>query len=127
MFVTHQPCAACAKTMKSYGIGYKYRDMSPRNPSIPTETKEIPTELWTKLHTLGIIDTLGTRDTHIGKSNYSTQLIQPWTIWLAYPELTSWDHDIIKRILRTKEGDDRSLDYEKIKHICDERLRQLSL
>ena len=52
-------------------------------------------------------------------------LYQPWTIWLAYPDLTSWDHDIIKRILRTKKGEPREWDYEKIIHDCEERLRQL--
>lgn len=59
-------------------------------------------------------------------------LIQPWTIWLAYPQLTFWDHDIIKRILRTKkeptltETQSRIKDYRKIIHICEERLRQLN-
>jgi hypothetical protein len=45
---------------------------------------------------------------------------------LDYPELTSWDDDIIKRVLRTKEGTSREEDYEKIIHDCEERLRQLS-
>ena len=65
------------------------------------------------------------RSFNIGKSNYSKHLIQPWTIWLDYPELTSWDHDIIKRVLRTKEGEPRETDYEKIIHDCQERLRQI--
>lgn len=65
------------------------------------------------------------RNTNAGKSNYSTKLLQPWSIWLDNPELTPWDMDIIKRVIRTKETDDRSLDYEKIAHICQERLRQL--
>ena len=67
------------------------------------------------------------RNTNAGKSNYSSKLLQPWSIWLDNPELTSWDHDIIKRVLRTKESDDRSLDYKKIAHICQERLRQLNI
>lgn len=66
------------------------------------------------------------RDYNVGDSNYSEHLLQPWSIWLDYPELTEFDKDIIKRTLRTKKTDSRRLDYEKIKHICDERLRQLS-
>ena len=59
-------------------------------------------------------------------------MIQPWTIWLDYPNLTSFDHDIIKRILREKEEpgstkiDSRIKDYKKIIHIAKERIRQLS-
>lgn len=53
--------------------------------------------------------------------------LQSWTIWLDYPELTAWDDDIIKRILRKKQGDSRKLDYEKIIHICNERIRQINL
>lgn len=64
-----------------------------------------------------------TRDYNIGGSDYGTRKIQPWDIWLEY-DLNPWDADIIKRVLRTKAGQ-RVLDYEKIKHICDERIRQL--
>jgi len=60
---------------------------------------------------------------NVGESDYSRHAIQPWDIWLEYG-LNPWDADIVKRILRTKEGQ-RRLDYEKIKHICDERIRQL--
>tara|TARA_B110000858_G_C17519074_1_gene343929 strand:- start:263 stop:556 length:294 start_codon:yes stop_codon:yes gene_type:complete len=63
-----------------------------------------------------------TRDYHIGKSDYSKHRIQPWDIWLEY-SLNPWDADIVKRILRDK--GERRLDYEKIKHICDERIRQI--
>lgn len=91
-----------------------------------TEIK-IPISLYKKLEKLGIIDYSNTRCYNIGNSNYSEKLIEPWTIWLDYPELTSWDHDIIKRVLRTKEGEDRKMDYEKIIHICKERIRQLNL
>lgn len=59
-----------------------------------------------------------------GKSDYSKHIIQPWSIWQDY-NLNPWDADIIKRILRTKEGESRELDYKKIIHICNERLRQL--
>lgn len=63
------------------------------------------------------------RDYNIGESDYGTRKIQPWDIWLEY-DLNPWDADIVKRVLRTKAGQ-RVLDYEKIKHICDERIRQL--
>lgn len=61
---------------------------------------------------------------HIGKSDYSRHVIQPWNIWLEY-NLNPWDADIVKRVLRTKEGEDRMLDYKKIIHVCQERIRQL--
>ena len=64
-----------------------------------------------------------TRHYNIGKSDYSKRNIQPWDIWLEY-NLNPWDADIIKRILRDKPGE-RLMDYEKIKHICDERIRQI--
>lgn len=64
------------------------------------------------------------RDYNIGKSDYSKHKIQPWDIWLEYG-LNPWDADIVKRVLRTKEGEDRKLDYEKIIHVCRERIRQL--
>lgn len=67
-----------------------------------------------------------TRTYNIGDSDYSKHKIQPWDIWLEY-NLNPWDADIIKRVLRTKKDNPRKLDYEKIKHICDERLRQLNL
>ena len=90
---------------------------------------EIDWNLYQKLKYLGIIhggeDTKDIRTYNIGSSNYSKHVIQPWSIWLDYPELTSWDHDIIKRVLRTKKGDTRRLDYEKIIQICEERIRQL--
>ena len=35
--------------------------------------------------------------------------------------------DIVKRILRTKQGDSRRLDYEKIIHICQECIRQIDI
>ena len=64
------------------------------------------------------------RSYNVGKSNYSKFKIQPWDIWLEY-NLNPWDADIIKRTLRNKEGEDRVMDYEKIIHICKERIRQL--
>ena len=88
---------------------------------------QIDWDLYQKLKFLGIIikEDDDTRNHNVGTSNYSKHVIQPWSIWLDYPELTSWDHDIIKRVLRTKKGESRMLDYEKIIHICKERLRQL--
>jgi hypothetical protein len=62
------------------------------------------------------------RDHNIGTSDYAQRRIQPWDIWLEY-QLNPFDADIIKRILRNK--GERRLDYEKIKHVCDERIRQL--
>ena len=64
-----------------------------------------------------------TRDHNVGESDYAKHTIQPWDIWLEYG-LNPWDADIIKRVLRDKPGQ-RRLDYEKIKHICDERIRQI--
>lgn len=64
------------------------------------------------------------RDYNVGKSDYSKHKIQPWDIWKEY-NLNPWDADIVKRVLRTKEGEDRKLDYEKIIHVCRERIRQL--
>jgi len=65
------------------------------------------------------------REYNVGSSDYSTRKIQPWDIWLEY-NLNPWDADIIKRVLRTKEGESRVLDYEKIIHVAKERIRQLN-
>jgi len=67
-----------------------------------------------------------TRSYNIGKSDYSKYTIQPWDIFLEY-NLNPWDADIIKRVLREKKGDSRKLDYAKIIHVCQERIRQLEL
>lgn len=87
---------------------------------------EIDKDLYKKLLELGIIDTSGVREMNEGKSDYSKHVIQPWSIWKEY-NLNPWDADIVKRILRTKEGDSRKLDYEKIIHICNERMRQMQI
>ena len=89
---------------------------------------KIDWDLYKELKYLGIIHDHSEKDVrsfNVGNSDYSKHLIQPWSIWLDYPNLTSWDHDVIKRILRTKEGELRELDYEKIIHDCEERLRQI--
>ena len=70
------------------------------------------------------------RDYNIGSSNYASMKIQPWDVWKDW-KLDPWDADIVKRISRTKEitgksfEDARIEDYEKIKHICDEKIYQL--
>lgn len=87
--------------------------------------KEISDELYNKLVYLGIIDETNVRNNNIGKSDYSKHIIQPWSIWIAY-NLNPWDADIIKRVLRTKEDTPRKEDYEKIIHICKERIRQIN-
>ena len=63
------------------------------------------------------------RSYNVGKSDYAEHNIQPWDIWKEY-KLDPWDADIVKRVLRKKEGESRIMDYEKIKHICDEKIAQ---
>lgn len=89
----------------------------------------IDASLYKKLIYLGIIPNGISRTYNVGNSNYASgeHIIQPWSIWLDYPNLTPFDHDIIKRVLREKKGENRQLDYEKIIHICEERIRQLEL
>lgn len=65
------------------------------------------------------------RSYNVGKSDYSKHTIQPWDIWKEY-NLNPWDADIVKRVLRSKEGEARTLDYEKIIHICKYRIAELS-
>lgn len=70
------------------------------------------------------------RNHNVGKSDYAKHKIQPWDIWIEY-KLNPFDADIVKRILRTKDEpgmskhESRKLDYEKIIHICQERIRQI--
>lgn len=90
-------------------------------------------EIIEKLIQYGIlrIEKHSCREYHIGASNYSEHIIQPWAIWQDY-NLNPWDADIIKRVLRTKTEPGRStiearkLDYQKIIHLCNERIRQLN-
>lgn len=88
--------------------------------------KEISDELYAKLEHLGIIndENNNVRNHNVGNSDYSEHIIQPWTIWLDW-NLNPWDADIIKRVLRNKLGESRKQDYEKIIHICQERIRQI--
>lgn len=62
---------------------------------------------------------------NVGKSDYAKHAIQPWDIWKEY-NLNPWDADIVKRVLRSKEGEPRTMDYEKIIHICKYRIAELS-
>ena len=69
------------------------------------------------------------RTFNVGDSDYASKKIQPWDVWRAW-ELNPWDADIVKRICRTKPVKDedprqsRIREYEKIKHVCDERICQ---
>ena len=92
--------------------------MEENNPQV-----SIDWELYHNLKKLGIISD-STREFNVGTSDYSKHIIQPWSIWIDW-NLNPWDADIVKRVLRTKQGDFRILDYEKIIHICNERIRQL--
>lgn len=66
------------------------------------------------------------RSYNVGASDYATHKYQSWDFWITWA-LNPFDADLSKRILRKKETDGRKLDYEKIYHICGERLRQLDL
>ena len=88
-----------------------------------TQMIEIPSWLYDELDRLGIIPN-DVRSENVGASDYSKHIIQPWSIWIDY-ELNPWDADIVKRVLRHKETDTRRMDYEKIIHICQERIRQM--
>lgn len=88
------------------------------------DVKTIPKELYERLDFLGLIPN-DVRDHNVGNSDYSKHLVQPWAVWLDW-NLNAWDADIVKRVLRTKEGESRERDYEKIIHDCQERIRQLS-
>ena len=89
----------------------------------------IEEDLYNRLNKLGMIPN-ETRKTNVGNSNYAKHIIQPWSIWIDY-NLNAWDADIVKRVLRTKsepgisEKEARIMDYNKIIHICKERIRQL--
>ena len=92
------------------------------------EQVTIDFQLYQNLKKLGIIHNsdsdIDIRSFNIGNSDYSKHIIQPWSIWIDY-DLDPWDADIVKRVLRTKKGESRIMDYEKIIHICNEKIRQL--
>ena len=91
----------------------------------------IPVDLYERFNRLGLIPS-DVRSGNIGASNYSEYTIQPWSIWIDY-NLNPWDADIVKRVLRTKDepgmspAKARILDYQKMIHICKERIRQIEL
>lgn len=95
--------------------------------------REIPEWYYNKLEELGMLPDTPTRSANVGKSDYSQHFIQTWSIWIDYPKLTSFDHDIVKRVLREKEEpgmtweDARIMDYNKIIHTAQERVRQLEI
>ena len=88
---------------------------------------EINDELYQKLYRLGIINDSqdNIRNNNVGDSDYSKHIIQPWSVWLDW-NLNPWDADIVKRICRHKDGEDDKIKYQKIIHICQERLRQIN-
>ena len=100
--------------------GSKY---NPDNAPDTVNSRLLDEDTYKALMRLGILDT-SVRSYNRGASDYSRHIIQPWTIWQDY-NLNPLDADIVKRILRTKQGDSRRLDYEKIIHICEERIRQI--
>ena len=84
---------------------------------------EIDNEIYKRLKIRGLLPN-EVRDHNVGASDYSAHIIQPWSIWIDYA-LNPWDADIVKRVLRSKQGEDRKQDYQKIIHICEERIRQI--
>lgn len=81
-----------------------------------------------RLYQIGVLrDKDSCRNYNVGESDYAEHLLQPWSIWLDYgSSINEFDKDIIKRVLRRKKGDSRAKDYEKIIHICQERIRQIN-
>lgn len=88
---------------------------------------EINDKLYQKLCYLGVIidNQDNIRSSNVGASDYSKHIIQPWSVWLDW-NFNPWDADIVKRICRHKDGEDDKIKYEKIIHICQERLRQIN-
>ena len=117
-----------AQTLCDYLDIARYSDYNFRRATADEKqdnANTIPDELYDRLQKLGIIPN-EVRDMNVGASDYSKHLIQPWAIWQEY-QLNPWDADIIKRVLRHKATDTRKMDYEKIIHICEERIRQIDM
>lgn len=93
----------------------KYKVVEPDDMPIKPDTSPIPPVIPNKPNV---------RDFNVGNSDYASHKIQPWDIWFDW-DLNPWDADIIKRTLRSKKGDSRKLDYQKIIHVCQERIRQI--
>lgn len=96
------------------------------NEMMGDTTVEISKILYDKLNRIGLIPS-DVNEKNIGASDYAKKLIQPWVIFNDHSNLNYQECDIIKRILRTKAGESRLLDLEKIKHIVDELIRQEKL
>ena len=72
------------------------------------------------------------RNHNVGNSNYSQMPkgYQPWDLWKIF-HMNPWDADILKRLLRTKAepcmtmAESRKMDYQKIIHVCQERINQI--
>jgi len=96
----------------------------PPPPVNPTAGTNISMTLMKRLVALGIIHTGEVRGYNVGDSDYAKHTIQPWAISIDW-NLNPWDADIVKRTLRNKESDSRKLDYQKVIHICQERIRQI--
>ena len=94
-----------------------------KEPTAPTVS--IDYSLYNKLKKLGIIHSEDdVRSFNVGNSDYSKHVIQPWSIALDW-NLDPWDMNIIKYTLRNKKGEDKIIEYEKIIHNCEEKIRQL--
>ncbi|WAX06080.1 hypothetical protein BD26P3_00037 [Phocaeicola phage BD26P3] len=102
-----------------YGIGYTSAQL--KNRSTAGFGSDLYKGKWVKGDKE---DKEDVRSYNVGASDYAQHKIQPWDIWREY-DLNPWDADIVKRVLRTKETDGRRLDYEKIIHVCKERIRQI--
>ena len=63
---------------------------------------EIDNEIYKRLKICGLLPD-EVRYRNVGASDYSKHFIQPWSIWIDYA-LNPWDADIVKRVLRTKQG-----------------------
>lgn len=94
-----------------------------KNPPACTETQIALEEVQAEVLAKQMAEN-DTRSYNVGESDYSKHKIQPWDIWIEY-KLNPFDADIIKRVLRHKKTDTRKMDYEKIIHICQERIRQI--
>ena len=94
-----------------------------KNPPACTETQIALEEVQAEVLANQMAEN-NTRSYNVGESDYSKHKIQPWDIWIEY-KLNPFDADIIKRVLRHKKTDTRKMDYEKIIHICQERIRQI--
>ena len=78
------------------------------------------------------IETKDIRNYNVGSSNYSSMPkgYQPWDLWKIF-HMNPFDADILKRLLRTKtepgmtSQESRKLDYQKIIHVCQERINQI--